>query len=128
MQTGSGLQFHAQHEVWSLLLGSSVDRDDIQMSANGTLLRLGEVVLFPAILHVTRGRHAGMPGPSHKQFCVHPLKRQNTEEESTCWCDFSHSQYQYYKNMKSSNGGGGGGAFPSSHHLAFYSLKYENPA
>lgn len=79
MQTGSGLLLHAQHEVWSLLLGSSVDSNDIQMSANGTLLRLGEVVLFSAILHLTRGRQAGMPGPSHKQTVLHALinKRKN---------------------------------------------------
>lgn len=128
MQTGSGLLLHAQHEVWSLLLGSSVDSNDIQMSASGTLLRLGEVVLFPAILHLTRGRQAGMPGPSHKQFCMLLLTREKTEEENACWYDFSDSQYQYCKNIKSSKCGGGSGAFLSSHHLPLSSLKYENPA
>lgn len=91
----------------------------------GTLLGLGEVVLFPAILHVTRGRHADTPGLSSKQFCICPLKRRNTEEEDAFWWDFSNSQYQYWKNVKSSKGGRW---LVTSHHLALNSPKYENPA
>lgn len=83
MQLGSRFVLHAQHEVWSLLLGSSVKRDDIQMSANGTLLRLGEVVLLPANLHVARGHHAGMPG-AFSQTVLH-LSIKNTKELNTCY-------------------------------------------
>lgn len=70
-QTGSGRLVHAEHGARSLL-GSSVDMDNIQMSTPGTAQRVGEVVLSPAVLHVTRGRHAGMPRLSHNQICVLP--------------------------------------------------------
>lgn len=72
MQSSSGCRGCAQHGAWSLLLGSSVDMDDIQMSTPGLCRDWARLSCFQETLHVTCGRHAGMPRLSYKQLCVLP--------------------------------------------------------
>lgn len=89
MQTSSGSRGCAQHGAWSLLLGSSVDVDDIQMSTPGTVQRLGEVVQFPGN-PPRHSRTSRWHAQAFLQTALHSPIKDRTEKNAG-WCDLQSS-------------------------------------